>query len=281
MSFIFLNGEIIPTATAKISIYDRSYLFGEGLFETLRSYDGKLPLLDDHLKRLEWSATFLSLDFPMGVDFQNVCQTLLKKNGLKDARFKILLSRFELPENETGEKTGANLVIFCTPLDNTIPTSYKLKVIKDYVNDAPPIGTIKTTNSLVKILARAVAKEAGFNDGILLNAKGLVTESTTGNIFWVDEKNILRTVAETHGLLRGVMKERLTRLIKEKELTLREDQITPTELSNTREVFLTNSVLGIMPVTRIDHREISGGEMGSVTSMLKDLWKVKLQEMLL
>lgn len=279
MSFIYLNGTIVSDDDAKISVHDRSYLFAEGLFESFRSYNGIALFLTEHLKRLEWSATFLNISFPADVDFASICDELLKKNNLKEARFKIVLSQVTPPSADAvGENVSSNLVIFCTPLEAGSAT-YKLKVIKNYVNDALPLSTMKTTNYLVKTMARFEAKDSGFDDGILLNSKGLVTEATTGNLFWVDDKGILNTVAEAHGLLRGVTKQELFKLIKDKKLTLRENQVTPTELSNSREVFLTNSVVGIKPVTQIDSRQISGGEMGSVTAMLKDLWEKKLKEM--
>jgi branched-subunit amino acid aminotransferase/4-amino-4-deoxychorismate lyase len=279
MSFLYLNGKIVSDDEAKISVHDRSYLYGEGLFESFRSYNGIALFLTEHLKRLEWSATFLNVSFPMELDFAKICDDLLKKNNLKDARFKIVLSQATPPAADAiGENTSSNIVIFCTPLE-TGPATYKLKVIKNCINDALPLSAMKTTNYLVKIVARFEAKDSGFDDGILLNAKGLVTEASTGNLFWVDDKGILNTVAEAHGLLRGITKQELFKLIKDKKLTLRENQITPAELSNSREVFMTNSIVGIKPVTQIDSRQISGGEPGAVTLMLKDLWEKKLKEM--
>lgn len=279
MPFLYLNGDIVPEAGAKISVLDRSYLYGEGLFESFRSYDGLVLFLAEHLKRLEWSATFLNIPFPAEVDFADVCDKLLKKNNLKDARFKIVLSQAAPPKAmDESAANVPNLVIFCAPLEPG-PLSYKLKVIKNYINDALPLSAMKTTNYLVKVMARFEAKDAGFDDGVLLNTKGLVTEATTGNLFWVDDKGALNTVAEAHGLLRGVTKQELIKLIKDKNLTVRENQITPAELSSAREVFLTNSVVGIKPVTLIDARQISGGEAGSVTLMLKDLWEKKIKEM--
>ena len=96
---IYLNEKYLPDDEAKISIHDSSYLFGEGLFETFRSYDGKIPFLHDHLQRLEWSCTFLDFEFPTNIDFKNICDTLLEENDLKTARFKIMLSRVPATEN--------------------------------------------------------------------------------------------------------------------------------------------------------------------------------------
>lgn len=283
MTDIYVNGQILPDKEAKISVWDRSYLFGEGLFESFRSYDGKFPFLKDHLQRMEWSSTFINLPFPDDVDFSEVCGELLERNELDDARFKIVLSRNDDPNQNSivPETSDVNLVIFCLPLkEKQNRTPYRLKVIKSFCNTAAPLSAIKSTNYLVKVMGRFEAKDTGYDDGILLNAQGHVTEATTANIFWVDEKNMLRTVAEEQGLLGGITKKKLFALLKEKKIEYREDRITPDQLSHSREIFITNSILGIKPVSHIDHRQISGGEAGPVTHMIMDLWEQKLKEIL-
>lgn len=302
MTLIYLNGTILEDTQAQISVYDRSYLFGEGLFETFVSINGKFPFLTDHLNRLEWSCTHLSLKFPSEINFKEICQELLKKNNLKNARFKIMLSRTGIaPSSQIKvrlESSGIsehranqnsmdannadfvqNCLIFCEPHDEKkIPATYHLKTIKNMPNDALPLAALKSSNYLTKLLARSEAHDSGFDDGILTNSKGHVTETTTANIFWVDKNGGLWTVLSDQGLLDGITKKNLIKLIKDKGLKIREGVITAPELSNQREVFVTNSVIGIKPVSRIDQRQISGGEAGPVTEMLQDLWKTKLTE---
>lgn len=282
MSFVYVNAELIPAAQAKISVFDRSYLFGEGLFESFRSFDGRIPFLQDHVERLKWAATFLEIAFPK-VDFKRVCQLLLEKNGLKDARFKILLSRQLKSAADPKDKSQVqtNITIFCEPfLTSRIPATYRLKTIHNMLNDSLPLVALKTTNYLAKTQARHQAREAGFDDGILLNSKGHVTECTTANIFWVDENGLLWTIPQAEGCLDGVMKKRLSQLLKENKLVLKEKGITSAGLSSAREVFVTNSVIGIRPVTKIDNRQISGGETGPVTQMLMDLWETALKALI-
>lgn len=295
MATIFLNSEFLPSEEAKVSVFDRSYLFGEGLFETFRSINGKIPLLMAHINRLEWSCSVLGLHFPAHVNFQEVCEELLKKNELKDARYKILLSRTgiapssqikaSLESSALGEHCSnqnlldanntaydQNLCIFCEPYhEDRIPKTYHLAIVKNIMNDAPPIATLKTTNYLTKLLARSEAHDAGYDDGILINTKGFVTETTTANIFWLDKDNKLWTTMEDQGVLPGVMKKHLIHIMKKNEISFKEGLITPKDLTNTREVFITNSVIGLRPVTKIDNRQISGGEIGSVSDMLKRL----------
>ncbi|MBF0106066.1 MAG: aminotransferase class IV [Deltaproteobacteria bacterium] len=288
MSFIYINGNYLPEKEALVSCFDRSFLFGEGLFESFKSCNSQCFFLKDHINRLEWSATYLGIDFPSSVNFAEVCQTLLDKNQFKDARFKIVLSRAGCGFTDTAHACGhtdheraVNLIVFCEDLCHcSHSTHYKLKVIKDLRNDALPLALIKTTNNLVKTLARAHAKEAGFDDGILLNAQGLVTETCTANIFWVDKDARLWTILKEQGALPGIMQKNLLEVLKENKISIKEGLISPQDLSNAREIFITNSIIGIKPVITVDGRQISGGETGSITAMLTDVWQKHLDKLL-
>ncbi len=272
MGFTYINGQIVDNADAKVSVFDRSYLFGEGLFETFLSYDGKFPFIKKHLGRLEWSSTFLHLPFPADFDLEKIAHELLKKNDLKDARFKLVLSRNE-------DADAPNVTVFCTKFDaQALPAVYKLMVTKNLINEAAPVATMKTTSYLVKMIARREAKDSGFDDGILVNAKGKAVETATGNLFWVDKDSKLWTTPIDQGCLAGVTRQVLMDLFKESKITVREDTVTPEEISQMREVFVTNSAVGVKPVGMIGSRQISGNQMGSVTAMIYDLWKKNLEK---
>lgn len=283
MSVCYINGDYVAAAEAKISVFDRSYLFGEGLFESFRSYQGQLPFLQEHLQRLEWSSTFLNLPFPSDLDFADICKNLLKKNGLEEARFKLVLSRqgqSMLPQSEQELGDGkTNVTLFCELLDpEKTPQSYRLKTITNYTNDALPLSSMKTTNYLVKTMARFEALDAGFNDGILINSHGHAVETTTANLFWIDKDSTLWTVMEDQGLIPGTMKAKLLKLAQEHKITIKQGVITPKDLSHSKEIFITNCVVGVMPVTAINDRQISGGEIGSITAMIRDLWLKNLKD---
>jgi branched-subunit amino acid aminotransferase/4-amino-4-deoxychorismate lyase len=276
MSFLYLNGEFLPIKEAKVSVLDRSYLFGEGAFESFRSYEGKVLFLKDHLARLTWTCEFLGLRFPNDLDFNSACAELLQKNGLKNARFKILVSRMETATDET--KT-INAMISCEGLTETSPT-YRLMTIKNLVNDSLPVSAMKTTSRITKVLARATAEDAGCHDGILLNSKGMVTETTCANIFWVDKDAVLHTVMSEQGLLGGVMKKLICDLLTENKLKYKETVIAAADISQVRELFVTNALIGIKPVVNIDGRQISGGAVGPITEMLMDLWEKKIKTLM-
>lgn len=263
---IYLNGEFVTEDKAKISVFDRSYLFGEGLFESFRSYDGHIPFLKNHLARLEWSATYFDWEMPADVDFGSVCSELLQCNGLKDARFRLVLSRAHSP---TGKINRHNLVIFCQALD-AVPHNYRLQTMRRRLNDGLPQVAMKTTNYLTKILARHEARAAGFDDAILLNHHGRVTEAASGNLFWLDRDGHLFTPMAEEGMLGGIMRQQVMQIIKNKKMTVREGMISAEDFSHAREIFLTNSVVGIKPVVAVDQRVISGGDVGGVTQQLME-----------
>ena len=272
---------MLPAEQASVSIMDRSYLYGEGLFETLRCYDGQIPFLQNHLKRLEWASVFMNLDYPSDVDFAAIFLELSQKNQLPNARLKIVLSRRQTGI-EKGEPTfERNLVLFCEPLfSRPMPQAYKLKTMKMFANDSQPIVAMKTTNYLVKILAQMAARDAGGDDGILLNAKGNVTETTSGNIFWIDPAGKLYTVMMGEGFLGGTTRELVIAALAEKNLKCHEAAVTPQELSHMREVFVTNAIMGIKPVIEVDGRQISGREIGPVTQLVSEIWQKKLESLL-
>lgn len=277
MNHIYINGEIKPIDQAHISVLDLSYLFGEGAFETFRSYEGRILFAEDHLARLEWTTTFLNIQYDP-INIQDIATTLLSKNKIEDARFKLVCSQ---TQNHGSLESKTNTILFCDPLDTSVLTKpYKVKTIQTYKNDESPLASLKTTNYLTQRLAKKEAQDAGYDDGLLLNHKNYVTETSTGNIFWVDKNGILKTVSKDCLHLPGVMKKQLLKLLQNKQLVCHEAFVTAQELSHSREVFITNSILGIKPVVNIDNRLISGGEAGNITLMLIDLWNKHIQEQL-
>ena len=267
MSYIYVNGEIKSHEQAFISVQDLSYQYGEGVFETFRSYEGECLFIEDHLARIEWTCTFLNIDFTPP-DLTKIAKELLQKNQLKDARFKLVVSQ-------------ANCVVFCDPLDQSqISKPFKLKTIQNYKNDDGVLATLKTTNYLIKRLAKQEAIDSGFDDGILLNSKNQVTETTTGNLFWVNKDGQLKTILKDCHHLPGIMKKQILGLLKLHNLKCNEELISANDFSHAREIFMTNSIVGIKPVILVDHRQISGSEPGNITLMIQDLWQKHLQELI-
>lgn len=275
---IYLNGEIVDEKEAKISVFDRAYLFGEGLFETFRSYNGSLPFLDRHLKRMEWSAAFLGLPCPDPETIKKGIRDLLQINNLKDARIKILLSGInqEMKPQLTTDHTTINLLIF---VESFVPwpvkdykTGVTLCMIRSVRNNPSPVSNMKTMNALPKIIARREFMERDCFDGILLNAEGFVTEATSANIFWV-KNELLLTPHSNAGLLNGITRNVLLEIFKNEKIPFKETFAKAEELDHADEIFITGSTLEIMPVTQLGDKKTGNGKPGPVTCKIRELYQ--------
>ncbi len=280
---IYLNGEIVDEKEAKISVFDRSYLFGEGLFETLRSYNGTLPFLDRHLKRMEWSTAFLGLPYPDPATIKKGVLDLLEINRLKDARIKIILSGTNQgmrPQLPTDQMT-MNLVILAESFVPWPVKDYKtgvmLCVIHSVNNDPSPVSNMKTTNTLPKIMARREFMERDCFDGILLNADGFVTETSSANIFWVKNEMIF-TPHVNAGLLNGITRDVLFEIFKNEKIPFKETFAKTEELQQADEIFITGSTLEVMPVTQLGDKKISHGKPGPLTNRTQELYRQYLEK---
>ncbi|MDO8518609.1 MAG: aminotransferase class IV [Deltaproteobacteria bacterium] len=297
---IYLNGKIMEAEEAKISVFDRAYLFGEGLFETFRSYGsaplvpqvpralraagGKVPFLDKHLARLEWSTTFVGLPFPHPQTIQKAIFDTLAASKIPDARIKVLVSGLNpktLAPTMPTDDMEINLVVTCEKFNPYSDEDYEngvaLVVIHSVRNEPPPASNIKSISRLVKMIARKEFSEKEAFDGILLNAEGLVTETTQSNIFWVT-KGTLHTPPTSLGLLAGVTRQIIIDLAKEEGIPVSEKIITPEQLKKSDEVFITGSTLEVMPVVAIDEEPIGTGSPGKIAPLLAGAYKERIRE---
>ncbi|MBI4411761.1 MAG: aminotransferase class IV [Deltaproteobacteria bacterium] len=280
---IYLNGQIIDESEAKVSVFDRSFLFGEGLYETFRSYDGKIPFLDRHLRRMEWSATFVGLPFPHPQEIREAVASLLTTNKIDNARIKILLSGINkgaIP-SRLSDVTPVNLVIFCEPFKPWPASDYEKGVILSFIhsvkNEAAPTSNLKTRSLASRMLARQEFAERGTFDGVLFNTAGFATETTASNIFWVSD-DAIHTPPTEAGLLLGITREVLLEVFKEKQVAFRESLINEEGLKNVAEVFITGSTLEIMPVVRLGDKQVGNGKAGPVTRRVQQLYRERLKQ---
>ncbi|MBX7147882.1 aminotransferase class IV [bacterium] len=279
---ISINGKIVDPKDATISVLNRGFLFGEGLFETLRSYKGKIPFLEKHLNRMEWGTTFIGIPFPHAAGIRKSVEDLLKKSELQDARIKIILSSVgetftaSLPTDEL----ESNLVIFVDAVKPLSPSEYKdgveLVFIHSVFNDLPPVSSMKSLSWVSKMAARRELLERDAYDGIMMNEKGQVCETTIGNIFWV-KKGVLFTPPQAVGLLGGITRHEVMDIAKKEGIEVREGIITEAELKTVDEVFMTNSLIEVLPVTKIDEEPIASGKPGKITKELMEGYKKRVE----
>ncbi len=276
---VYLNGRFVPQEEAMVPVFDHGFLYGDGIYETMRAYKGRFFLLDRHLTRLRYSADAVSLTLPMPIDrISAVLYESLKVNRLDEAYVRLHISR---GPGDIGLDPGLcpepTVVIVAKPFKAYPPEYYargaSVSIVKTRRNHPLALNpSIKGTNFLNNILAKIEANKAGAYEGIMLNWEGFVAEGTISNIFMV-KGGVLLTPALNVGILEGVTRGLVLYLARKENVPAREAVFVPQELLEADECFITNSTMEIMPVTLIDGKPIAGGRPGPLTASLMKAYK--------
>ncbi|MCK8824825.1 branched-chain-amino-acid transaminase [Fuchsiella alkaliacetigena] len=271
-----INGEIKPLAEARISPLDRGYLYGDGIFETLRSYQGQIFKLAEHLDRLFASAKAVLLDIPWSKEELTAqIEATVEANGLteQDAYIRISLSRGEAGIGiDPAVEVEPTLMVIAKELETPGPEFYeqgwKVTTVPTRRNHNETVNPrIKSCNFLNSILAKAEAKLVGADDGIMLNQQGFITEGTVSNLFLLKDKQ-LKTPPLSAGVLAGVTREVVIELAPSLGLTVKEENLTRYDFYTADEVFATVTSVEIIPIVEIDGRVIGEGTCGPVTAKI-------------
>ncbi|MCC7429529.1 aminotransferase class IV family protein [bacterium] len=274
---ISLNGKIVSSSEGKISVSDRGLLYGESVFESLRIYEGIPFLLDLHLKRLYESAHFLEFSLPFTFDeIENFVWVYLKKANLKEGFLRITLT-------SGNENLKGNFLIFT--LNKQLPTSndYKNGVKIQFSSYLKPNlfnyhSNLKTGNYLNSVLAKKEAQKNGFFESIFLSETEKVLECSNSNIFFIN-KNVLVTPALTNTpVLAGITRKIVLDLAKKMALPTSQRVISKDECDFFSECFVTNSFIGILPVTQIGKKPFGIGSVGSFTKLLSEKYQLLLEK---
>lgn len=276
---VYLNGEFVPREEAKISVFDHGLLYGDGVFEGIRSYNGRVFKLDEHLKRLYDSAKAIMLKIPLEMDeMREVVLETLRRNNLRDAYIRLVVTRGEGDLGLDPDKCP-NPTVFCIA-DKIVlyPEKYYregLRIVtvptrRNYVEAINP--RIKSLNYLNNILAKIEGKLANAPEAIMLNSEGYVVECTGDNIFIV-KKGVLKTPPVYIGALEGVTRNCVMDLAREMGIEVREELFTRYELYTSDECFLTGTAAEVIPVVEVDKRPIGDGKPGPVTLKLIDAFR--------
>ena len=249
---VFLNGEFVPAERATVSVLDRGFLYGDGLFETLRVHRGRPFCWEAHLERFERGAAFLKI----GLSFTRevllaAALKLIEANQLQDAVLRLMLSRG--PGARGYSPRGANTpttVMLLHPLPEP-PASVRLVTATLRVAAGDPFAPYKIANRLTHIMARAEAEERGADEALLLNTNGYFAETASGNIFWI-ERGVICTPPDDAGALHGITRGVVRELCGELGLPLENREATPSQLQQVEGAFVTGSVSGIVPVASLD-----------------------------
>jgi len=270
---IYLNGQLIPRSKTKLSPFDHGFLYGYGLFETMRAYQGHIFRLDRHLTRLRHSAESIGLVNRLtAFDLEAACTKSLEVNKLKDARLRLTVSAGEgdmTPDPSTCSSptvliTARNLV----PLPpGKYESGFKAALSSLHRNSQSPLSRLKSTCYMENILARMAARAAGCDEAILLNEQGYLAEGSTTNIFLASNGELITPSLES-GVLPGITREAVLEIAQAANIKTLERQVELKELIEAEEAFITNSILELMPLTWFEGKPIGTGKPGQLTRKL-------------
>ncbi|MHB8567638.1 MAG: branched-chain-amino-acid transaminase [Nitrososphaerales archaeon] len=270
--YVYVDGKLIPRSEATVSVMDHGLLYGDGVFEGIRAYDGIVFKLKEHIDRLYESAHYIRLSIPLEKKemTQAVIETL-RKNRLRDAYIRLLVTR------GVGD-LGLNPMLCVKPsviviTEHTAKSNNRtekvngITTIISSIRRDPVDATsheVKSLNYLNSILARWEAIEAGVNEAIMLDTQGFISEATAENVFIV-RGNHVATPSTNSAILHGVTRQKVIEIAEDLGYVVTEREITPFELINSDEVFLTGTLAEIVPVIKVSGRYIGAGKVGQVT----------------
>jgi len=253
---VFINGEFVPAEHATVSVFDRGFLYGDGLFETIRVYQGRPFRWQQHLERFLRGADFLGIQPTFSTSqLTGAVMELIQRNRIPESLLRLNLSRGIGPRGySTKGADSPTLVITLHPapaFDPSNPPRWRLITSSYRVPSDDPVALHKTCNKLPQILARAEAEAQGADEALLLNTSGEVAEAASGNCFWV-EGGVVCTTPLISGILAGVTRAFVLELCESLKLSVCEKAIRPKTLLLADGVFLTMSSLEVVPVISLD-----------------------------
>ncbi|MDN5361635.1 MAG: hypothetical protein PWP70_682 [Moorella sp. (in: firmicutes)] len=262
-SVVYLNGSLHPTAVAGIDPAAPGFLYGAGLFETIRIENSRLLFLNEHLERLTSSAGRLGWPAPEKETIPAALLAAIAAKGVTTGRARL---------NFFQGREGFNLLL---AVDDGLPyTSQDYRrgcqaaIVSIPRNQRSPLAGLKTMNYLENLLALAEARAKGAQEALLLNLDGYLAEGSRSNLFIVCD-DILYTPDLASGPLPGLARARVLKIAAGLGLTVKEEPLPPGALATAREAFLTNSLMEILPLTLVDGRPVGNGRPGPVTALLQ------------
>lgn len=279
MEYALFNGEIIDRSQAKVDVEDRGYQFGDGVYEVIRVYNGKMFTLTEHLKRFADSTESIGISLPFtSFRLAEMLEELLLKNNLQTGNIYMQVTRGTAPRNH----------LF--PTGNVTPTlvAYTIKGVRPLENlksGVKAISTedirwlrcdIKSLNLLGNLLAKQKASEQGCFEAILHRSQD-VTEGSSSNIFMVKNGTVI-THESNNLILKGITKDVILNVCTKNNIPVQERTFSLAELEEAEEVFLSSTTAEVMPVIEIDGKKIRSGIPGPLTQKLQDLFEKEIEK---
>ena len=276
---VFIDGKYYDGRAAKVSVFDHGLLYGDGIFEGIRAYHGRVFRLREHIDRLFCSAKAILLQLPLGrAELREAVCATCRVNGLTDGYIRLVVTRGvgTLGLNPNRCK-NPSVIIIADKIQLYPPALYRkgmeivtvptTRNLHSALNPA-----IKSLNYLNNILAKIEANQAGCEEAVMLNAEGFVAECTGDNLFIVKKGGLL-TPPLSAGALYGITRQVVMELAEEEGLAVSEPNLTRYDLFNAEECFLTGTGAEIVPVVKIDGRVIGTGKPGPITRKLEEEYR--------
>jgi branched-chain amino acid aminotransferase len=274
--YIYLNGKIVPAKEAVVSVFDHGFLYGDGIYETIRVYDRVIFMLEEHLGRLYRSASMLGLTLPFEIDSLKISiyETLIA-NALRNAYIRLTVSRGHGPIGLDPDLCPEPTTVIIAQELKEYPRAFYEKGInliitetrrniKEAINPK-----IKSLNFLNNILAKLEAKKRDAYEAIMLNAYGKLAEGSISNVFFYKD-GVLCTPSLECGILDGITRGLVIELATREDLKIKEGEFTKEDIYSAAEVFITNTTLEVMPVSKVDDQVYA---VGNITKLLHKAYR--------
>lgn len=273
-NYVYINGRFYEKSEAVVSVFDHGLLYGDGVFEGIREYSGVVFQLREHVDRLYDSAKYIRLDIPLSKkEMIDAIVKTLRKNNLKDSYIRVVVTRGigDLGVDPLSCKEP-NIIIIAEQMESLLGSKIP-KVIRVMISSVrrdrvdATSHEVKSLNYLNSILAKIEANEHGFDDAIILDSMGFVSEASVTNVFIVKDGKI-STPPTSSGILHGITRNRVIRLCREEGFEVEEREITPFELISSDEIFLTGTKSEIVSIGYINSIKIGKEAPGEITRKL-------------
>jgi branched-chain amino acid aminotransferase group I len=285
---IHFNGKLVSRSEARLSPLDRGFLYGYGLFETMRAYRSHIFRLDSHLTRLRCSAESIGLTHYILTteegkqSLKTACAATLEANELSDARIRLTVSAGEDDMTPDAGARPEPTILITARSPNPLPrgkyeAGFKAGLSFLRRNSQSPLSRLKSTCYLENILARTTARASGYDEAIFLNEQGYLAEGSTTNVFLVSGGELITPSFES-GVLPGITRETVLEIARTSSVKTTERAVELKELMEAEEAFFTNSIVEVMPLTWFESKPVGTGKPGRLTRELMAAYRKLVDE---
>jgi branched-chain amino acid aminotransferase len=270
--FVFWEGRIVPVEEARVSVLDGGFLYGDGIYETMRSYAGHVFAVERHLARLERSAAGIHLALPAVNELRDAIRAVARANGDREGIVRLTITRGVLTRRLDLSSAGPPSVLvtfdFIDPRDDEMRAA-GIRVVTSAFrrHSTHALAGIKSTNYQISLFARNEAREAGAQEVLMRNETGDYVESAAANLFVVEKGTIVTPPLGT-GILGGVTREIVLQRMAAAGMRSTEEAIPPERLERADEIFLSGTTIRVAPVVAVDGRRVGDGAPGPVSRRL-------------